>query len=238
VASEDAKSHPGHQAVLRQLREREQEEPLIRAQVAGTIVFDLFVRLLGERTGRVRIDDLIAALASVGGHLCLVAVLDTLQERGLTPAQVGMLEVKGSDGHRYYFGDEPNRLLLESSESLLSLVLGAAHAHGAPVSLDMVHEAMGRTAKRVGTAEFGQPELPDQHQSALSPFEWVEHGRGKIGEALDLYDVPPRSRPTAVGFALQRAIDDGREVLDPLLAAKIAVECSVPMAKVDPLRFS
>jgi hypothetical protein len=69
----------------------------------------------------------------LGGHLCLVAVLDTLAERRLAPAQVGMVEVEGRDGHRYYFGDEPNRLLLESSASLLSLVLGAAHAHRACV---------------------------------------------------------------------------------------------------------
>jgi hypothetical protein len=228
---------PGHQAVLRHLREREKEEPLIRAQVAGTIVFDLFVEILRERSGRVRIEDLIAALASFGGHLCLVAVLDTLAERGLTPQQVGMLEVEGSDGHRYYFGDEPNRLLLESETALLSLVLGAAHSLGAPVSLEMVHEVMSRTAKRVGTDEFGKTELPDEHQPAMPPFEWVKHGRVRVLEALDLYEVPPLMRPAAIGFALQRALDEGRDVLDPLLAATIAIECAVPMAKVDPLRF-
>jgi hypothetical protein len=235
---EDAKSHPGHQAVLRHLREREKDEPLVRAQVAGTVVFDLFVQLLRDESGRVRIEDLVAALASLGGHLCVVAVLETINEKRLTPAQVGMLEVEARDGHRYYFGDEPNRLLLESSTSLLSLVLGAAHHHGAPVSLEMVHEAMGRTAERVGTGEFGNPELPDEHRPALSPFEWVSHGRRKLVDALDLYEVPLLLRPAAVGFALQRAIDEGREALDPLIAAKIAIECSVPMAKVDPLRFA
>jgi hypothetical protein len=234
----DPKSHPGHQAVLRHLREREQEEPLIRAQVAGSVVFDLFVGVLRDQDGRVRIDDLVAALASLGGHLCLVAVLDTLKERGLTPQHVGMLEVEGRDGHRYYFGDEPNRLLLESSTSLLSLVLGAAHEHGAAVSLELVHEAMKRTAERVGTAEFGKTELPDEHQPALSPIDWVKNGRRNIIDALDLYEVPALARPTAVGFAIQRAIDEGREALDPLIAAKIAIECSVPMAKIDPRRFA
>ena len=95
MSLEEALHDPGHQAVLRHLGEREQEEPLIRAQVSGTVVFDLFVRILREQGGRVRIDDLIAALASLGGHLCLVAVLDTLAERRLTPAQVGMVEVEG-----------------------------------------------------------------------------------------------------------------------------------------------
>jgi hypothetical protein len=101
----------------------------------------------------------------------------------------------------------------------------------------MVHEVMSRTAQRVGTAEFGKPDLPDEHQPAMPPFEWVKHGRVRIVEALDLYEVPPLLRPSAVGFALQRAVDEGREALDPLMAVKIAIECSVPMAKVDPARF-
>ena len=33
-------------------------------------------------------------------------------------------------------------------------------------------------------------------------------------------------RPAALGFALQRALDEGRDVLDPLMAAKIAIECA------------
>lgn len=235
--NEDPKSHPGHQAVLRHLSERERDEPLIREQVTGTVVFDLFAGILQDESGRVRMEDLIGALASLGGHLCLVAVLDTLKERGLEPREIGMLEVEASDGHRYYFGDEPNRLLLESESSLLSLVLGAAHHYGAPVSLELVHETMKRTADRVGTPDFGRPELPEENQPALPPFEWVKIGRPRILEALDLYDVPPLARPTTVGFALQRAIDHGHEAIDPLLAARIAIECAVPMAKVDPQRF-
>jgi hypothetical protein len=95
----------------------------------------------------------------------------------------------------------PTGFYSESSTSLLSLVLGAAHHHGAPVTLEMVHEAMGRTAERVGTDDFGNPELPHQHRPALSPFEWVMHGREKLSDALDLYEVPSLSRPAAVGFA-------------------------------------
>jgi hypothetical protein len=59
-----------------------------------------------------------------------------------------------------------------------------------------------------------------------------------MAEALDLYRVPPLRRPCAVGYALQRAVVEGRQVLDPAISARIAVECSVPMAKVDPTRFA
>ncbi|HEX8309616.1 MAG TPA: hypothetical protein VF645_14485 [Allosphingosinicella sp.] len=235
--SGDPHAHPGHQAVLRHLDEREKQEPLIRAQVAGGILFDLFVKILSEQGGRVRIEDLIAALASIGGHFCLTATLAQLGKEGLTPKAAGMMEVQDREGNIYFFGDAPNRLLAESETALLSLVLGAAHAHGAPVSLDMIHEAMKRTAARIGSSDFGNPDLPEPHRPALSPFDWVRHGRKRMSEALDLYEVPPLQRPAAVGFALQRAIAEGRQVLDPLLAARIAVECAVPMAKVDPRRF-
>jgi hypothetical protein len=123
---EERKKHPGHQAVLRHLAQKEKDDPLIRPQVAAGIVFDLYVRILGGGGGRVRSEDLIGALASIGGHLCLFGVMIQLKVKGMTPQQIGMIDVVGKDGHHYFFGDEPNRLLLESPTSLLSLVLGAA----------------------------------------------------------------------------------------------------------------
>lgn len=235
-SAEDPRDHPGHQAVLRHLGEREKEEPLIRAQVAGGALFDLFARLLASERG-VRIEDLIAALASIGGHLCLTSVMDPLAAQGLGPKSAGMMEVADREDNLYYFGDAPNRLLAESEHSLLSLVLGAAHAHGAPVSLEMLHEAMKRTAASVGSDDFGTSTVPEAHQQSLSPFDWVRHGRLRAIEALDLYQVPPQLRPAAVGFAIQRAIGAGRDVLDPLVSARIEIDFAVPMAKVDPRLF-
>jgi hypothetical protein len=233
----DPRADPGHQAVLRHLDEREKEEPLARAQVAGGILFDLFVRLLASDKG-VRIEDLIAALASIGGHLCLAAAMDQLGRQGLSPKAAGMMVVADREDNLYYFGDAPNRLLIESETSLLGLALGAAQAHGAPVSLEMVHEAVKRTAASVGSADFGKAQVPETHQPSMSPFDWVRHGRLKLIEALDVYEVPLEMRPAAVGFALQRAISEGGQVLEPLVSARIAIDCAIPMAKVDPARFA
>ena len=234
--SENPKDHPGHQAVLRLLREKDATEPEARLQLAGRVVFDLFCRMLQGERG-VRIEDLLAALGSIGGHLCLTAILDSLKTSGRTPQDIGMLVADGADGHSYYFGDAPNRLLLESQFSLLSLTLGAAHHLGAPVTLEMVHDVMKRTASSVASPAFAQLSVPEKHQPALTPFQWVEHGRQRMIEAFDLYEVAPEGRPSAVGFAIQQAIDAGKAALDPLTAARIVIECAVPMAKVDPARF-
>ena len=234
---EERKNHPGHQAVLRHLAEKEKDDPLIRSQVTAGIVFDLYVRILGADGGRVRIEDLIGVLASIGGHLCLFGVMVQLKVKGMTPQEIGLIDVVGKDGHHYFFGDYPNRLLLESPNSLLSLVLGAAHSLGAPVTLEMVHEVMKRAAERVGTEKFNRPEIPELHRPLKSPFEWVKHSRHYMLDTLFLYDVLPMDAPTVAGLALQRAIDEGKSVLDPMMAARIAIECAVPMAKVDPARF-
>ena len=113
---EERKNHPGHQAVLRHLAEKEKDDPLIRPQVTAGIVFDLYVRILGADGGRVRIEDLIAALASIGGYLCLLGVMIQLKVKGMTLQEIGMVDVLGKDGHHYFFGDQPNRLLLESPD--------------------------------------------------------------------------------------------------------------------------
>ena len=131
----------------------------------------------------------------------------------------------------------PNASLLESELALLSLALGAAHGLGAPVTLALVHEVMKHVAGTVGGPDFGIPRLPTEHMPGDRPIEYVRHLWPKIREALGLYEVPLAGRPSAIGFAVQRAIDRGKDVLDPLLAAQIVTEYAVPMAKLDPKRF-
>lgn len=228
--------HPGHAAVLTHLRQIEGSDPLARLQLAGRIVFDLTCDIIKTERG-VRIEDAVAVLASTGGFTCIHSTLAALAARGQTREAVGIVTARGTDGQDYLFGDAPNRLLLESEHALLSLALGAAHHLGANVSLEMVHETMGRVASSVGGPEFGVPMLPPQHRPGDLPIHYVRYLWPKIVEALDLYEVPVEHRATAIGFALQRAIDAGKEVLDPMIAAAIAVECAVPMAKLDPARF-
>jgi hypothetical protein len=69
-------------------------------------------------------------------------------------------------------------------------------------------------------------------------MQFVEHGRKRLVEALDLYEVRPEDRPSAIGFAIARAIEAGKGAIDPLLAAQVVTECAVPMSKVDPRRFA
>lgn len=226
----------GHRNVLDHLRKVEGTEPLARPQLVGKLLFDLFTQMIATDRG-VRIEDLIAVLASTGGFSCLMAALSSAHDddRSLPNSLVIMT---GKDGHQYFFGDLPNRYLVESHLSLLSLALGAAQSCGGQVSLAMVHDAMAHVAGTVGGESFGQPRLPAANQLSDLPFNYVRHMWPKVLEALRLYEVQPTQWPAAIGFALQRAIDAGKTAIDPTLAARIAIECAVPMAKLEPRRIS
>ena len=226
--SGEQKNQPGHQAVLRHLLEKEKEEPGIRERLAGTIVVDLAYNLLKDERG-VRIEHLLAVLASVAGQECLAPIL-AAASNDTTMEELGLTVVKGYDGRFYFFGDPSNRLLLESHDSVISLAFGAAQALGAPVTMEMIKEEMGKVAARVGGPDFERLDLPPQHMDDR-PTEWARVFRAKLAAALDLYDVPPMRRATALGYALQKAIEAGKS-LDPLIAARIVLQCATRTAKV------
>jgi hypothetical protein len=226
---EDQKNLPGHQAVLADLREKERAEPGIRERLAGTVVFDLACQLLKNERG-IRIENLLAMLASVGGQQCIAPIINGAPMN--TPMeQLGLTVVQSNNGQTYFFGDPPNRLLLESQDSLLSLAFGAAQALGAPVTMDMILGEMKKVASCVGGPDFETLDLPPDHM-VDRPTEWARFFTAKIVEALDLYDVPPMRRATAIGYALQKSIDAGKQSIDPLLSAQIILQCATRSSKV------
>jgi hypothetical protein len=176
-------------------------------------------------------------LGACGGFACIVAIKHVLRISGQTPDQINLMVVEAIDGRTHYFGDAPNTLLLESEFALLSLALGAAHQLGAPVSLERVHEVMKHTAKTVGAADFGASRIAEPHRPFFPIDEAIRGYWPIICSALDLYELAPGRRPTAIGFAVQQAIHASISVLDPLLAADIVTEAAVPAAKLEPLDF-
>jgi len=226
---EDQKNQPGHQAVLRHLREKEKEEPGVREQLAGRIIFDFAYELMKDERG-VRIENILAMLASVGGQQCVAPVFDAIPPDGL-PENFGITAMKGDDGRLYLFGDRINRLLVESPDSLISLAFGAAQAFGAAVTMDMILEEMKKVASRAGKPDFEMLDLPERNK-VDRPTEWVRVFTPKIVEALDLYDVPPLRRATAIGYALYRTIEAGKDNLDPLLQAQIVLQCATRTSKI------
>ena len=224
----------GREWILERLRQTDGPGSMEQAKALGLELFDNAYQFMKNDRG-VRIEDIVAMLGSVGGQLCLTAVLDSLAESRMAPQSIGMMVIAGNDGCTYYFGDAPNWLLCEAPYSLISLLFGAAHEHGAPVSIDMVHDEMRLLAQQVGTSQFLDLDLPAAHATD-SASNWA-HVFAPIVRGTVLGGMAPQVRlPIIVGFALQQAIDVGRQALDPMTIATIAMKCAMRTSKLDPHR--
>ncbi|HVF36396.1 MAG TPA: hypothetical protein VNA29_00450 [Sphingomicrobium sp.] len=204
------------------------------AHARGMQLFDQAYNAMKNERG-VRIEDMAAMLGSVGGHLCLTAVLNRLEDERLAPQDIGMVVLHGHDGETYFFGDAPNWLLCEAPYSLVSLLFGAAHQHGASVSLEMLHDEMKLVAERAGKPNFLDLDLPQEHQ-VDSPINWARQFRPAVIQWVMGGMAPAVRLPSVVGFALQQAVDVGRQSLDPAMITRIALGCALRAAKLDPRR--
>ena len=224
---------PGHAHVLALLDREEHEKPLQRAQLTGRVIFDWVCEAFKDERG-IRMESLLATLASVGGQQCIEPLLESLKAGGRTAQDAGIMEVKTTDGSVYFFGDAPNELLVESPMSLISLAFGAAKDCGAAVTMDMIHDEMRTVASSLGSGEaFFEFPLPE-HIQIGNPMDWAALVTPKIVDLCNLYRVPPLQRATAIGFAIARAIVAGKQAIDPLIAARIVLGCATRCAKVDP----
>lgn len=226
---DEQKNQPGHQAVLRHLAEKEKSEPGIRERVAGKILYDFTYDLMKDERG-VRIESMIAMLASVAGQQCIAPIIDSASSNQPLE-EVGLMVVKGKDDRYYFFGDPPNRLLVESSDSIISLAFGAAQSIGAPVTMEMIHDEMRKVASRAGKPDFETLELPPQNM-VDRPTEWARVFTPKLLPPLNLYEVPPMRRATAIGYALYQAVLASKDNIGPMLAAQIALQCATRTSKV------
>ncbi len=214
----------------------ENTDPIEKLRHAGRTLFDYVYRSVRDEKGA-RIEDVIGILASNGGFACIFGVLHFLDGTGRTPESVGMVTARDAAGETYYFGDLPNTALLESELALLSLAWGAAQANGAQLSKNDSDDVLRHVASTIKAGGFGEPRLSRNHMPRDLPINYVEGLWLKLAYVLDLCEVPVTRRSAAFGFAIQQAIDISAQVLDPFIAARIAAECAVPMAKLDPKRF-
>ena len=217
-------------------KRNEQPGSLGYAQAIGLRLFDEAYHAMKNERG-VRIEDIVAMLSSVGGHLSLTAVLEGLQLDRLGPDDIGMVVMRGHDGNIYFFGDAPNWMLCEAPHSLVSLLFGAAHEQGAPVSVEMLHAEMKLVAQRAGTPQFLELDLPEEHK-VDSPLNWARSFTPHVTSSIKSAGTPDFWAPVVIGFALQQAIDAGRQSLDPMMITRIAMGCALRAAKIDPARVA
>lgn len=207
------------------LKDNNKSDPLFSTKMGANHFLDELIQRVGGGGG-VQVETLIAALASLGGFSCQMAARAQVPAPALTRAE-------GTDGKTYFFGDDINKYLIEDDYSYCNLVMAATlDADIAP--FPNLPEIAAHVAGTVGSAEFGIPRIPPEHALQMMPASLVKEVWPMASEFLGQYLVAPKNWPIFFGIATQNAIEMGAEVLAPSMGFKIAVECAIPMSKINP----
>ena len=221
---------PLAQAMDRAIAEQQKTDPLIKVKIGGKEVFQRIVGVLKDERG-VHIESLLALLGALAGYACQFSVREQNIKSGAKSPASGLTVASGADGRKYYFGDALNKPLAEDRYSVWSLTAGTVKQLGKPLP-DLTDIFKHATAS-VGSAQFGIPRLPEGHGVGDLPINYLRSIWPKVLPIAQRFCDEPAHLPMVFGLAIQNAILMAKDVIDPTLAGTIAMECAVPMSKVD-----
>jgi hypothetical protein len=218
------------EALLLQIAERSKTDPLAGAKIGGGEVAQ---RLLGTmKTERgVHIESILCALGALAEYACQASVRAKAVAGGLP--EVGLLTVvRTKDGRTYYFGDNLNKPLAESTYSVWSIAGGSAQQAGCS-NLPDLSEIFKHTSSSIGTPSFGRPRVPEANAPHDLPIKYVRTLWPTLRPLIVRCCPEPEHWPILLGFSIAQIVVVGRSALDPCLAVRLVMESAIPMSKVD-----
>ncbi len=225
-------SNPQEEALIRAINEKRKEDPLIGAKIGAKEVNQRLIAALKNERG-VHVETLLACIGSLGGYACQMAIRDEIIKPGKAKENELFIVMSGADGKNYYFGDMVNKPLAEDSISFWGLVGGAAQ-HLDKDGLPDLQAIFQHVSSTVGGKDFGVPQIPENHQPSDQPINLVKGLWPAIHPVADKFCESPVERAYLFGFCAQEIIEMGKDVIAPGLAAKLLMECAVPMSKIGP----
>ena len=217
-------------AFFRTIDEQRKTDPLIGAKVGGKEIYQRLIDAMKNEKG-VHIDSVVCALGALGGYACQASLRAQALTQGLQETSF-LMTVNTSNGDTFFFGDPLNKLLLESSYSLWSVVRG-----GVPQvqeqKLPDIHGIFEHVSRSIGNTDFGLPRFPEGHNAGDTPFNYVKVLWPSLLPTVKLFCPQPIEWPILFGVAIQQAMTAAAQVLPPEIALSIVMESAVPMSKVN-----
>lgn len=224
---------PPKRAVIQAIKEKTGEDPLIGAKVASKEIYIRLVESIKNNKG-VHVESLLCALGALAGYSCQVGIRAQAENEQID-ADTLFNVITDTSGKKYFFGDLLNRYLVNEKYSVWRLAAGAAQKAGAEkVSyIDDINDMFQHTVSSIGTDHFGIPRIPDGHVPGDIPLNYLIKLWPCVFPAAKELCPDPTHWPLMFGFAIQKVIVSGKDIIDPSLALQIVMESSIPMSKVD-----
>jgi len=225
---------PQTEALIRAIREKSNENPLIGAKIGANEILNSLLETMKDDKG-VHSESLLCALGSLGGYAAQASIRAQNLAKGL-PETTSLHCVECTDGSKFYLGDSLNSALAGGQYSVLSLAAAAAESLGmtgmSENYVPMIEELLDHTMSTMGGQDFGIPRLPQQHMPASNPIEYAKLWP-VIHSKIYLFCPDPSHWPVLFGIAIQNAMDMAKNAIVPSVAIKIIMESAVPMSKID-----
>ena len=173
---------------------------------------------------------LLTCLGALAGYACQACVRKTASLPGVDASRYVLTPLDAGDGAMYVHGAALNQPLVDSPLSVWSLVSRAVQKLGGP--LPDLDDIVSHSARTLGTSAFGVPRVPDEHRPRHPAIFYLTHIWPQILPIAQRFCSRPMQIPVLFGIALQRAIEQIQDELNPTLSASIAMECAVAMSKV------
>jgi len=231
--------------------------------IAGFAVTNVVDYVIGDLKGPrgVHVESLMTLVGALAGFSAQHAIWETVVKTGKLPEHgVGadfnggaFVVVTEQSGEKFYFGDLLNSFLVPQEAKLASFGPGPHTLWGfvasavmqcgrEPIGFDAISDIFANASKTIGTAFFGEPRLPKQHQPAISPRRALNRAWPKVRAILARDDAPgagarslwPGHWPIALGVVARKLVLDTKDALDPTMSMRILFEAAIPMSKVDP----
>ena len=214
------------------LNKTAQKSPHIYQQVTGReLQTNIIEALSAEPHGRAQ--TALGVMGSLAGFSCLSAIYLKYERGEISPDQDGFRVEVTDTGRRIFFGNLVNQALFDGETSLWGMVSATSKKLGA-LDLPDINDISAHVERSCHTQAYGQPRLAEMHQPRDYPSNFVRYLMPSYLPLLQKYDANTDKFPMSFGFAIQGLLEDSCEDLDPATAAKVVMECAIPMATLDP----
>ncbi|MDR1634245.1 MAG: hypothetical protein LBS27_04855 [Bifidobacteriaceae bacterium] len=233
----DPRFPPAEQALARQIEQQRADDPLVGVKIGAGVFYDQLVQMLQGDPRGVRAELLLGVPALLAGYACQAATWESLVVGMGYPVESVFLLADSAEGIPYPFSDPMNHLLLEDQYSVWGLVSAAAAAK-TDQPLPDAADTVAHVARSIGTPAFGQPRMPPGNTLGEDATKLLQAAWPRFLPLLGLACAMPEEWPALFAVALQRSMETVRQLIDPVRAAVIAIECAVPMAHLPMARMA
>lgn len=223
------KTETKEEAYFREIEERKESDPLIAVKLCGRDIFNAFAKAGQDPDGRINCNSFLFNIGCFAGYMTQAAVWKKYVKDQNMPVEEVFKIHKTSFGKDIYFCPHTNKYLCDGQLSYWALVGGMIMNLFPGTTLPDIVMMFEKMAINNLDEDYKIYKSVDPAVAAeKTAVAWKN-----LYPMINKYCPNPDEWATAVGIAVQNAMNISKDVLKPDVCFDILMECTIYMAKAD-----